>query len=136
MMKMYDRNNDPTLLLIVADRIVGDGTADLPEDAMHYEEEHIRCIAADLQANYPQDARNDIWCVLDLRRTVDHYIDDETPLVKEVVYGNHFFSEAERQKIVALCAERFRKRIQKLVKYPRTVRYKIMPNGKLGLRLE
>ena len=68
MMKMYDRNNDPTLLLIVADRIVGDGTADLPEDAMHYEEEHIRWIANKEEVDVDRIAgTSDMKKVMDLK---------------------------------------------------------------------
>lgn len=130
---MYDANYYIDLAI---DLFAGFPRRDLPngyQDAM-IDDEMIRDFALTLAEQYPTAVQRNIWAPMNLRKSLDYFLDECDPTVKRMVFGNHLFSEAERTVIWERSAELIYRRLQRRCRL--TVCYKTFPNGRVGYRLE
>lgn len=132
---MYDQDYYVNL---VVDLIVGDPYPDLPRELRDplVDEEMLEDLALTLRRDYPNAVRQGIWTGINLRKSIDIFLDGSGPVVEHTVFGDHFFSEEERQEILNQCAQIIRKKLQRYIRRPLRVCYKVMPNGRVGYRLE
>ena len=132
---MYDQNY---YINLVVDLIVGDSYADLPRELRDpmIDEEMLQDFALTLRRNYPNAVQRGIWAAMNLRQGIDMFLDESDPTVKYLVFGDRLFSESERQVILERCAEIVRKKLQRYIGSQLRVCYKVMPNGRVGYRLE
>ena len=123
---------------LVVDLIVGNPARDLPREFRNpiIDEEAIQDFAITLREHYPNDVQRGIWAPMNLRRVIDSLLDESNPIVKSTIFGNHFFSESERQIILNKCAATACKKLQRCIGARSKVCYKVMPNGRVGYRLE
>ena len=132
---MYDENY---YINLVVDMIMGDPFQDLPRELFEpmVDEDVLQDYALTLRRNYPNDVQQGRWISMDLRRGIDMILDEDNPMVNDVVFGEHFFSESERQEILNRCAAAVCKKLQRCIGADLKVCYKVMPNGRVGYRLE
>lgn len=142
---MYDQND--YYLNMAVSLIAGDPDPTLPRefrDAM-IDEEMLQDFALTLRNGYPNFVNRGIWSSMNLRGGIDMFLDESDPTVKHLVFGDRFFSESEREEILERCAALIRDRLQRYVNaqlrncgtnLPLKVCYKVMPNGRVGYRLE
>lgn len=132
---MSDQNN---YLNLVVELVVGESYPDLPrefQDPM-IDEEMLQDFALTLRRDYPNAVQRSIWASMNLRKAIDMVLDESGSIVKHTVFGDHFFSESERQEILNQCAEIARKKLQRYIGVQLKVCYKVMQNGRVGYRLE
>lgn len=130
---MHDANDHIELAI---DLFAGFPRTDLPnsyQEAM-IDDEMIRDFAQTLLEQYPTAVQQNIWAPMNLRRSLDYFLDESDPTVKRMVFGDHVFSEAERSVIWERSAELIYRRLQRRCHL--TVCYKTFPNGRVGYRLE
>lgn len=121
---------------LAIDLFAGFPRRDLPngyQEAM-IDDEMIRDFAQTLFEQYPAAVQQNTWAPMNLRRSLDYFLDESDPAVKGMVFGNHFFIEAERAVIWERSAELICRRLQRRCRL--AVRYKTFPNGRVGYRLE
>lgn len=132
---MYDRNY---YINLAVDMIVGDSSLDLPYELQEslIDEKMLQDFALVISRNYPKFVQQGSWTPMNLRKGVDMLLDESYPIVKDSVFHNRFFDESERQEILNQCAEIVCKKLQRYISAPHKVCYKVMPNGRVGYRLE
>lgn len=132
---MQDKNY---YLNLVVDLIIGDSYPDLPRGFQDpiIDKEMLQDFAVTLCGQYPNAVQQRFWTPMNLRKVIDSILDESDPIVKRLVFGDCFFSESDRQKILEQCTEIIRKRLQRCIGPHLKVCYKIMPNGRVGYRLE
>ena len=125
-------------LNLIVDLIVGDSYPDLPRQFQDpiIDEDEIQNFAMTLREHYPNDVQRSLWTPMNLRRVIDSLLDESNPIVKSTVFGNRFYSESDRQVILNRCAATACKKLQRCIGSRFKVCYKIMPNGRVGYRLE
>lgn len=130
---MYDTNY---YIDLAVDLFAGAPRRDLPngfQEAM-VDEEMLRDFALTLSEQYPAAVQQSIWAPMNLRKSLDYFLDMCNPIVKRTVFGDHYFSDTERTEIVKQSAEVICRRLQKRCRF--TVCYKVFPNGRVGYRLQ
>ena len=125
-------------LNLIVDLIVGDPYPDLPREFRDpiVDENDILDFAMTLREHYPNDVQRGFWTPMGLRRVIDSLLDESDPIVKSMVFHNRFCSESDRQIILNRCAVIVCKKLQRYIGFCFKVCYKVMPNGRVGYRLE
>lgn len=121
---------------LAVDLFAGPSRYDLPIDYREIiiTDEMIRDFALTLSEEYPAAIQQNTWISMNLRKVLDHFLDECDPIVKSMVFGNYSFSDAERMIIVERSAKVICKRLQQRCHH--TVCYKTFPNGRAGYRLK
>lgn len=99
-------------------------------------DEMLQDFALTLHRDYPHAVQRGVWTSMNLRKGIDMIVDESDSFVKEFVFHDRFFDEAERQEILSRCAKIVREKLQNYTSSPLRVCYKVMPNGRVGYRLE
>lgn len=131
---MYGREFHVTL---VADLIIAtdDTYPDyLPQESI-LEDSDLWALASELEHRYPQDVKSHTWMALGIKETVDSLIESDNPYMRDFL-SNYSFTESDRMEIVERVAKRICEKLRPHVDLQYQIRYKVMPNGRVGFRLE
>lgn len=125
-------------LNLVVDLLVGEPCWELPRELRGpmIDEEMLQDFALTIREQYPDAVRRSTWTSMNIRKGIDLILDESDPIVQYTVFDDRFFSESERQEILNQCAKIVCKKLQRYIGPRPKVCYKVMPNGRVGYRLE